>query len=376
MIQLQRFTAALTPLDAALRLLLDGVTHVDPIDVAFAEAIGRVAADMPPLKSALPEFNIATADGWALLSRDLVGASSYSPLHLTTAPPWVEAGDRLPEGCDCVIDADLVQPAGALFHVLGEATPGHGICRAGNDLAAGRSLVAAGRRIGQVDLLAIRAAGLGRVMVRSPHVRLIDVPSVNGSTASSQFACEFVKAAGARVSLSRAAGRDAASISAAVGEIACDLWVIVGGTGFGRTDETIHALESRGAVLVHGVALQPGRTAAVGRMGAVPVIVVPGAPDQALAACMMLVQPVLDRLTARVPRSGTTRPLVRKISSAIGVAELVLLKASENGWLPLATGYLSLDAIVSADALIVVPGDSEGFAAGTPVDAFPIREDI
>ena len=376
MIQTQRLTAALTPLDAALRLLLEGVTQVNPIDVAVAEAIGCIAAGMPPLKSGLPEFSVAISDGWALRARDLVGASSYSPVQLTMTPKWAEAGTRMPDGCDCVLDPDLAEHAGTLFQVLGEATPGYGIRRAGNDLEAGRAIIAAGRCVTAFDLLAVRAARLDRLQVRSPRVCVIDVPSVDGSTSSSQFVCEFAKAAGARVSLSRAVGRDAASISAAIAAEPCDLLVIVGGTGFGRTDATIHALGSRDALLTHRLALQPGRTAAIGKIGTTPVIAIPGASDQVLAVCLTLVQPVLDKLTARAPRTGATRPLVRKISSAIGVAELVLLKTSDGAWMPLATGQLSLDAIGSADAWLVVPGDSEGFAAGTPVDALPLREGL
>lgn len=376
MIQTQRFTVALTPLDAALRLLLDGVTQVDPIDVAIEDAIGRVAAEMPPLTAGLPDFNVAISDGWALRSRDLVGASSYSPLNLTMAPPWVEAGERMPDGCDCVLDSDLAEQTGALFQALGEVTPGHGVRRAGKDLAAGHSLVSAGQRIDAIALLAVLAAGLDRLQVRSPRVRIIDVPSRVGSTASMQFLCEFAKAAGARVSQSIASGRDAVSISAAVGGNSCDLWVIVGGTGIGRTDAATCALKSSGALLAHGLAMLPGRSTAVGRIGDAPVILVPRAPDQALAACLLLLQPALDRLTGRVPRTSTTRPLIRKISSAIGVAELVLLKVSEGGWMPLAIAHLSLDAIVSADAWLVVPSDSEGFAAGTPVEALTLHEGL
>ncbi|MBR2121178.1 MAG: molybdopterin-binding protein [Pseudomonadota bacterium] len=374
MIQTQRLTAALTPLDVALRLLCGDLKPVDAIEVSLAEAIGRVAAETSPLKAALPAFNTATTDGWALRAYDIVGASSYSPLQLAKSLRWVEAGERLPDDCDCVLDADLVEQAGPLFQVLAEAVPGQGIHRAGDDIAAGCSIVEAGRRIDAVDALAIRAAGVERVAVRLPHVRVIDVRAADGSAATSQFTFDFAKAAGARVTMSQTSGRDVASISSVLGAEACDLLVTVGGTGGGRMDATIHAIKERGMLLAHGLALQPGRTAGVGKIGATPVVAVPGLPDQALSACLALVQPVLDQLTARLPRQEMIRPLARKISSAIGVAEIALLKMSDQAWMPLATGQLSLDAIVSADAWLAVPGNSEGYAAGTPVGAFPLRE--
>ena len=376
MTQAQRLTAALTPLDTALGLLLGGVTPVSPLEIAIADALGCIAAEMPPLKKGVPELSVATTDGWALRAREIVGASSYSPLQLQQAPPWVEAGERLPDGCDCVLDADLGERAGTLFQILAEVPPGHGVRRAGNDLEAGRSIIAAGHRIGAADLLVMRTAGLDPVQVRAPRVRVIDVPSVDGNTASSQFVCGFLKTNGARVSLSRAAGRDAASIAAAIGAEPCDLLAIVGGTGFGRMDATIHALASRDALLAHGLALQPGRTAAIGRIGNTPIVATPGAADQALVVSLMLIQPVLDKLSARAPRAGVTRPLARKIASAIGVAELVLLKASDGAWMPLATGHLSLAAIADADAWLAVPADSEGYAAATALEAFPLRESL
>jgi molybdopterin biosynthesis enzyme len=56
------------------------------------------------------------------------------------------------------------------------------------------------------------------------------------------------------------------------------------------------------------------------------------------------------------------------------MTELVLLARIDGQWLPLATGELSLEAIARADAWLAVPGGSEGFAAGTPVDAYMLRD--
>lgn len=370
----QRLPASLTQLDVALRSLLEGVEPVESIDVSLAESVGGIAAAAPPLRESYPPFSVAVADGWALRARDTVGASSYSPLPLTSAPAWVDAGDRLPNHCDCVLDADMVEQIGSIFQVLAEAVPGRGVRRAGDDIGAGRSIIVPGTRVNALDVLAARATGLDRIQIRSPRVCVIDVSSADGDAASSQFILEFAKMAGARTVRLQTTGRDAASISAAMGEGVYDLLVTVGGTGLGRRDATIEALAAGGASLIHGLALQPGRTAAVGKIGATPVIAAPGAPDQALAVCLTLIQPVLDLLTGRSPRRESTRPLVRKISSSIGVTEIVLLERLDETWMPIATGQLSLEAIARCDAWIAVPGDSEGYATGTAVGAFPLRD--
>jgi molybdopterin biosynthesis enzyme len=191
---------------------------------------------------------------------------------------------------------------------------------------------------------------------------------------TAQLIAETARGAGAEIDHVQATARDAASIAAALEPGACDMLVTIGGSGVGRSDAVVAALGKRGEVLAHGIALQPGRTCAVGRIGNVPVIALPGAPDQAQAAWWTLALPVLDRLSGLLPRQAVTLPLSRKIASTVGIAEIVLLERSESAWLPLAVGDLSLISIARADAWLAVRGGAEGFAAGTPVDAYMLRE--
>jgi len=373
MIPAQRLPASLTPLDVALMALLDRLEPVAPIELPLAQALGCVAADMPPLK-AIPPYDTAAADGWAFCAGDLVGASSYSPLPLAISPVWVEAGAAIPQGCDCVIDTDLVDQTGPMVQVLAEAIPGRGVRRIGGDVAAGSFAIASGRRVRPLDLLIARAAGLERLNVRRPRLRIINIPATSGATATAQLISENARGAGADVIDAEATARDAEPIAKAAGTGSCDLLVTIGGSGVGRTDATIGALARCGEVLAHGIALQPGRTSAVGRIGKIPVIMLPGAPDQALAAWWTLALPALDRLSGRPPRQAVTLPLVRKIASSVGIAEIVLLEVNDGAWMPLAVGDLSLETIARADAWQAVPGGAEGFAAGTPVDAYMLRD--
>ena len=174
--------------------------------------------------------------------------------------------------------------------------------------------------------------------------------------------------------MTEAAGRDAASIAAALVTEACDLLIAIGGSGVGRNDATVAALAQRGEIVAHGIALQPGRTAAVGRIGKIPVMALPGAPDQALAAWWTLALPALDRLSGRLPRTPLTLPLTRKVASLVGIAEVVLLERKDATWTPLAVGEMPLATIARADGWLAIPGGSEGHAAGTPVDAYLLRD--
>jgi molybdopterin molybdotransferase len=373
MVTTQRLPASLTPLDVVLAALLERLEPVAPVELPVAQALGCVAADMPPL-IALPSRDVAANDGWALRARDLVGASSYSPLPLAQSPVWVEAGDALPEASDCVVDSDSVDQTGPMVQVLAEAIPGQGVRRIGGDVAEGSSVMTSGARVRPLDLLIARTAGLHRLNVRRPCLRIVNIPGGQGQSAAAQLISESARAAGAAIIFTEATARDRASIATALDTGACDLLITIGGSGVGRTDATIGALAQRGEVVAHGIALQPGRTSAVGWIGKIPVIALPGAADQALAAWWTLALPALDQLSGLWPRQAVTLPLARKVASSVGITEVVLLERIERAWMPLAVGELSLEAIARSDAWLAVPGGSEGFAAGTPVDAYMLRD--
>jgi molybdopterin biosynthesis enzyme len=249
----QRLPASLTPLDLALDALLKGVEPVAPSELPLRDALRCIAAEMPPL-DAHPSRDVAAVDGYAFRARDLVGASSYSPLPLSASPIWVEAGEPVPDGCDCVLDSDSVDISGPVPQVMAEAIPGQGVRRTGDDIAAGSHVVEAGRRVLPRDLLIARAAGVAQLKVRRPRLCIVNIP---GGTATADLIAESARAAGAEIVSVAAAGRDAASIAAVIGDTACDLLLSVGGSGVGRTDAALTALAMRGEVFAHGIALQP-----------------------------------------------------------------------------------------------------------------------
>jgi molybdopterin molybdotransferase len=353
----QRLPTALTPLDVALAALLRALKPVAATGRPSPDKPYCDAAEMPELK-AWPPHDIAAVDGWALHATDLVGASSYTPLLLMKQPIWVEAGDPMPAGCDCVLDEDSVDRSGPMAQVLAEAIPGQGIRRKGGDVADAGVIVEAWR------------AGELRHATHKPRLRVVNVPG--GAITAKLIRASLCEAA-IDIALVEAVARDTASIANALDGSDCDLLVTVGGSGVGRTDAAVMALAERGEVIAHGLALQPGRTAAIGRLGHTPVVIMPGAPDSALAVWWTLVLPALERL-AGSRRKTATRPLARKIASSVGIAEIALLEEQDSAWMPLAVGDLPFTAIARAKAWLLVPGGSEGYAAGTQVDAYILRE--
>ena len=369
----QQLAATLTPADAALARLLERRT---PLRRSTCRSRRRSAALPRRCRGTRPRcrrLNVAMADGWAMRARDLAGASSYAPLPLAAPPVWVEAGDRLPEGCDCVIDESAVEQAGPMFQVVAEAIPGEGVRRTGADFAAGASMLG-GTAVAPADLIAARAMGRD-ALTRSPTACAGgEVPASDGHNHSAEFIAALVREAGARVTLAAAVARDVASIASAIGNGACDLLLLVGGSGVGRNDAAVDGAGEARAPLPrtgsrcirdarprrqrwHGSCRRHPRRAA-----------------QALSVWLALVQPLLDRLALREPRHATFGRWREKLPRRSALRNLCWSRAVDGQWMPLAAGDLPLGQIAAADAWLIVPGASEGYAEGTPVGALPLRD--
>ncbi|MDB5649088.1 MAG: molybdopterin-binding protein [Hyphomicrobiales bacterium] len=369
----QDLPPALTSLDAARALLLAGLAPVAPRNVPVAEAQGLISAPMPPFAALVPQRARATRDGWAMCARDLAGASPFSPVMLAKPPVWVDLGDALPDGCDCVIDPQGLELLTGHAQVSVEAYPGENIRRAGEDLAAGTSPLREGQNLGALDLLVLRGAGVETVMVRRPRVLLIDTPARDGAETTAQLILRLLDDAGAYGTLMSAQDWGADAMFDTLTTIDADLLLTIGGTGAGRHDATIQTLAKRGTLLAHGIAMLPGRSAALARVAGRPVIALPGSPDHALAAFWALVDPALDILSARAPRAEISLPLTRKIASQVGMAEFVLLMRERGQFTPIASGDLPLHRLAQATHVCLVPAGSEGHAPGETISARSLR---
>src|SRR5581483_128715 len=145
-------------------------------------------------------------------------------------PSWVEAGDRIPEGCDCVLDVGALDQTGPIVQVLAEVPPGQGVRRVGGEITDGFAF-RSGARLRPLDLIVARAAGLEKFRVRRPRVRIVDVPAMSGERTTALLVAESARASGAEVAFAAARSRDAASIAPALEATTCDLLITVGGSG-------------------------------------------------------------------------------------------------------------------------------------------------
>jgi len=359
----------LTPLAEVLAVVEGEVRPVVPRTVDVAGATGRtLAADAtaPPRPSA----TIALQDGWALKADDTLGAGSYAPVTLLLMPQRVEAGRAMPAGTDCVAPLDAVRVDKDRAEALATVNPGDGMLPAGGDSDPGVPLRRAGERLRVTDVAALACAGLARLTVREPRIRVVPLRGSGIVVATARLLASDIDRCGGAARLDDA-GRD---LGVALAAESTDAIVAIGGTGSGRNDTSVQTLAREGRLAVHGIALTPGETAALGFAGPRPVLLLPGRLDAALAVWLVVGRRVMQRLAAaradeREP--AEILPLARKVSSTVGLAEVVPVRRNAGKAEPLASKYLPLSSLARSDGWVLVPAESEGYAAGAAVEMRP-----
>jgi molybdopterin molybdotransferase len=361
--------ARLTPLTDVLAMVDQGVKPVTPRTLDVNEAAGRTLANDASAPSR-PSAAIALQDGWAVSADETLGAGSYAPGVLLRAPPRIEAGQPMPAGTDSVAPLDAVKVSGGRAEALVTVNPGDGVLPAGGDSDPAIPLHRAGERLRMIDLAVFAAAGLARITVREPRIRVMPLRGNGIVSAAARLLAGDIERRGGVARLDEG-GR---GLAVALAADNADAIVAIGGTGNGRNDTSVQTLEREGRLAVHGMALTPGETAALGFVGPRPVLLLPGRLDAALSVWLTVGRRILKRLAAASNKEyevGETLPLARKVASTVGLMELVPVRRIAGQAEPLATRYLPLSTLARSDGWILIPADSEGYSVGSSVQVRP-----
>lgn len=356
----------LTPLAEVLAMVDLEVKPVTPRSVEVTAATGRTLA-IDAMAPARPSAALALLDGWALAADLTLGAGSYAPALLPLPPQRVEAGQTMPVGTDSVAPFDAVKMSRGQAEALVTVNPGDGVLPAGGDCDPAIPLRRAGEPLSATALAAFAAAGLSRIIVREPRIRVMPLRGGGIVNAAARLIAGDIECRGGAARLDDA-GRN---LGAVLASESADAIVIIGGTGSGRNDTSVQALAREGRLSVHGMALTPGETAALGFVGPRPVLMLPGRLDAALCVWLVVGRRILERLAA-MPQNKDNEPLemlalTRKVTSTVGFAEVVPVRRDHGRAEPLAAKYLPMSSLARSDGWILVPADSEGYAADTMV---------
>lgn len=381
------------------------------------QSLGRVLARPLRAPRAVPPFDRAAMDGFALRAADTFGASPANPLPVAlrgVASPGrqpsakvgpggclrIATGAPLPQGANAVAMVEHCRErAGGLVEVESPLTPWENVSRVGEDVRKGALLLAAGARLVPADLALACALGVTRLEVaRRPRVAVLssgdELREAGSRLRPGQIFDANRPGALAALAEAGASGVDLGvvkdnvrAIRAAIraGLSRCDALVVSGGTSVGARDfvpEVVSGLGKPGLV-VHGVAMRPGYPVALGAIGGKPVVLLPGSPVAALLNVEAFVLPAVRRMLGESepahPRGATVRArATRRIAGAPGFTTFarVVLKNSAEGLLaePIRTsGSGILSSLVQGTGLVVIAASMEGVEAGQEVDVRLLR---
>jgi molybdopterin molybdotransferase len=360
----------LTPIDAARDALLAIAARAGNEDMPMAAATGRILAQSIVAPAAVPAAAVALRDGFAVSAGDTVGATPYAPVYAFEAPQTLAIGDVLPEGTDAILPFSAVVAQHQPVEILATVSPGESVRRAGGDFSTNAIIRREGERLRPSDAALLQQAGVKTVSVAVAQATIFVAKSETEHAIAAWLQTAILSVGGSAKIVTLEADEELPSHLA---QLDADLAVIVA-----ETHRSAAALRSSGKLLAHGVAVDPGESMGCGFIEngsrKLPVVVVPNRPESAFAAWLLLLRPCLDLcLGATEPRADAIFPVSRKIVSAPGRADLVLLHRKAKGqttmWEPLATGDLPWQALAQAEAWHLISSGSEGVPAGEPLRA-------
>ena len=368
--------------------------------VPLAAALDRVLAHDVVAAVDAPPFDRSNVDGFALRAADTLGASETAPRVLALNPeviacgfaPALEVapgtattiatGGVLPRGANAVAmieHTELLEGRGPRIELRRVAAPGQFVSYAGSDIARGETLLRRGARIGSREIGMLAACGLAEIdVVRRPKVAVLSTgdelvapgePLTTAGVYDSNGAiiAAAVREAGGEPLALGAFPDDEAALEKAVRDALArsDLVVLSGGTSKGAGDLSHKVVSRLGApgILVHGVALKPGKPLCLGVIGDKPIAVLPGFPTSAIFTFHAFVAPVIRARAGLPPQAAETltAQVPVRVASELGRQEFMLVSLIESAEGAVAfptgkgsgavTGFSQADGFITVDAL-------------------------
>ncbi len=403
------FFTVLPPAEALARLFEHLPLNPQPETVSITDALDRVTFSAVRSPASVPAFPRSLMDGYAVRAQDTFGASGTLPMYLTVigevpmgAEPrfalsagqaaLVHTGGMLPSGADAVVMIEVTQKSREdEIEILKAVAPGENSLRVGDDITEGAELFPAGHVLRAQDLGGLAALGITRITIaRQPRVALLATgdevvpPEVEPSLGqvrdvnSYSVAGQIQRAGGVPLRCGIAPDNYAKLKRMAQAALAeAEMLVLSAGSSVSVRDMTadvIHELGQPG-LLVHGVALKPGKPAILAVADGKPIIGLPGNPVSAMVVADLFVAPAIYRLQGCLnppPRQTVRAKLTHNLPSQAGRVDYtparLIIREGET-WAEPAFGKSNqIFTLVFADGMVVTPSDSNGLSAGKWVE--------
>lgn len=376
---------------------------------------GRVLDETIIAGENIPAFDKSAVDGYAVIAEDTFGASDAIPAQLVKGPPvqmgespgsplspgtacYIPTGGQLPPGANGVVMVEYSDDYGDEYVYLNKAAaPGAHIIFTGDDIKEGQTLLTRGKKLIPADMGLLCALGITEIKVKRKIKAAIiatgdEIIPIDKKPAGSQVRdinsyvlfAGLAEYAGYSVQpvMYGIQGDDYEQIRLTVSKALSenDLVLISGGSSAGNKDETANIIAGLGepGVLVHGIAVKPGKPTIIGRIGTKPVLGLPGHPASAFMTFTIFITALLDTMSGenKTGTKMTERPhvearVMENYPSNNGREEYVPVELirEKEGFCARAllgkSGQISLMA--RAGGYIHISRDKEGLMAGEKV---------
>jgi len=393
------------PFAEALQRIVDSATLLGSERIELGLGVGRVLAEDLMARSPLPGFDYSAMDGYAVRRGSFTGEGPWSlPVRGESragalAAPLIAGsacriftGAPIPEGADTIVMQEDVTREGDSARFAEVPALGAHIRRRGEDLPEGATAVAKGTRLNPFHIGLCAAVDRNELLVaRRPRVTILCTgeelrspgsPAIPGTIPDSNgpSLAALVAAAGAIPTLAPRTGDTLEATEAALrGALrGCDLLLTVGGVSVGEHDLVRAALARVGAELEFWkVQIRPGKPLAFGRHGETSILGLPGNPVSAQLTFALFGMPLLRAMQgdrAPIPLRGRAH-LQNELRQKPG--RTGFYRARLQGDLAITASNQASGSAVSlaqADALLILPAESSGLAAGESVEFIRLAE--
>lgn len=401
----------LVKVDEALEKLRKAVTHriTDLEYVGLQSACGRVCGEEIRAPWDYPPHDRSAVDGYAVIAEDTFGASPTNPIKLkvvaeievradpSTVPRItrgeaveVMTGAPIPRGSTAVIPVEEVERRHSEIEVYGEVYPGQNISRRGEDFKSGEVVMRRGDLMRPWHIGVAATFGIDRLKVlREPVVAMLSTGNELAEPgqklmpgqiydSTKPMLSSALRSLGCRVLDLGIAGDDVDEISSRIAEGVRkgDIVIVTGGTSIGIRDLVPEAISKVGEVVVHGLAIRPGKPAGFGIADGKPIFMLSGFPVASLVQFKVLVIPAIEHIAGCRfdPAPKIRGRLTRRIASPPGIRSFIRVKVVEadDGEIfiePLRlTGSGVLSTLIRGNGLLIIPEELEGYEEGEEVE--------
>jgi putative molybdopterin biosynthesis protein len=393
-----------TPLNEALQIL---ISQINVEDILGEEIVTTIYASERVTSRALfanissPHYHSSAMDGVAVDVKDTLGATEATPRVLTAGSGpehqalYINTGAPLPEDKNAVIMIeDVHELDDGRIEIISAALPYQHVRAVGEDIVATEPVIGPGRRLRPYDIGALIGSGHARIPVKKrPVVTLIptgdeiiepeDTPPPAGKVFESNTAVisSFLKTDGADPRRTPIVGDDPNALKDVVAKAvsSSDMVIVFAGSSAGSRDYTRSVLDSLGTVLVHGIAMMPGKPTILGVIDDTPVVGLPGYPVSAVLSYRFVIRPLIHRMLGLPAPADDTIPVtvLRDIPKKTGNVELLRVHIADiDGKLiasPLPRGAGNITTMVKADGIIRTDAMSEGLKKGDTAPAILLK---